>query len=227
LVALLQVNAPGVAVAPFEGDSPRAVDGNGVALGLPMQFMQPPTGQVQVFQAMRLLERTEPRPAAPDQVRPHAAGVVMLEQRGQALMAKAANHGGGCSTSCDSLERAAIYRRRTTLSGVWPVTRLSTSRAPSVQRPTLLAVVDAVRPALGLSVTEMARSLRVSRATLHRLLACGIGVSPEMALRLGTLCGNGPGLWLRMQADYDLWQAEQALHDELALIETAPHDQAA
>ena len=84
-----------------------------------------------------------------------------------------------------------------------------------------------VRPALGLSVTEMARRLRVSRATLHRLLACEIGVSPEMALRLGKLCGNGPGLWLRMQADHDLWQAERALHDELAQIETAPHDQAA
>jgi addiction module HigA family antidote len=84
-----------------------------------------------------------------------------------------------------------------------------------------------VRPALGLSVTEMARRLRVSRATLHHLLACDIGVSPKMALRLGKLCGNGPGLWLRMQADHDLWKAERALHDELALIETAPHDQAA
>ncbi len=86
---------------------------------------------------------------------------------------------------------------------------------------------DDVRPALGLSVTDMARRLRVSRATLHRLLACEIGVSPEMALRLGRLCGNGAGLWLRMQADFDLWQAERALRDELALIEPAPHDQAA
>ena len=86
---------------------------------------------------------------------------------------------------------------------------------------------DDVLPALGLSVTDMARRLRVSRATLHRLLACEIGVSPEMALRLGKLCGNGAGLWLRMQADLDLWQAERALHDELALIEPAPHDQAA
>jgi addiction module HigA family antidote len=86
---------------------------------------------------------------------------------------------------------------------------------------------DDVRPALGLSVTDMARRLRVSRATLHRLLACEIGVSPEMALRLGKLCGNGAGLWLRMQADFDLWQAERALRDELALIELAPHDQAA
>jgi len=39
---------------------------------------------------------------------------------------------------------------------------------------------------------------------LHRLFAGTIGVSPEMAVRLGKLCGNGPGLWLRMQAEYDL-----------------------
>ena len=64
-----------------------------------------------------------------------------------------------------------------------------------------------VLPALDLSVAQVARDLGVTRQTLHRLLAEKIGVSPEMAVRLGKFCGNGPGLWLRLQAAYDLWQA--------------------
>lgn len=42
-----------------------------------------------------------------------------------------------------------------------------------------------------------------------------------MALRLGKFCGNGPGLWLRMQQAYDLWDAERALKAEIAKIPTA------
>ncbi len=41
-----------------------------------------------------------------------------------------------------------------------------------------------------------------------------------MALRIGKCCGNGPGLWLRMQQAYDLWRAEQALAAELENIPT-------
>jgi addiction module HigA family antidote len=47
------------------------------------------------------------------------------------------------------------------------------------------------------------------------LLAERSGVSAEMALRLGTLLGNGAQLWLDMQTKFDLWQAETKLHDEL------------
>jgi plasmid maintenance system antidote protein VapI len=42
-----------------------------------------------------------------------------------------------------------------------------------------------------------------------------------MALRIGKLADNGPGLWLRMQQAYDLWHVEQRLKDELARIEPA------
>lgn len=41
------------------------------------------------------------------------------------------------------------------------------------------------------------------------------GISPEMALRLGALLGNGAQLWVGMQTKYDLWQAEEKLHDVL------------
>jgi antitoxin HigA-1 len=45
-------------------------------------------------------------------------------------------------------------------------------------------------------------------------------VTPEMALRLGKLCGNGPELWLRMQMARDLWRLERSMRAELARIPT-------
>ena len=56
-----------------------------------------------------------------------------------------------------------------------------------------------VLPALRLPVAEAARQLGVSRQTLYKILGQASPVTPEMALRLGKWCGNGPGLWLRMQ----------------------------
>ncbi|HXH09587.1 MAG TPA: HigA family addiction module antitoxin [Alphaproteobacteria bacterium] len=98
-------------------------------------------------------------------------------------------------------------------------------KAYAVQRPVRRppihpgeVVREDVLPALGLSVSEAARRLGVSRQQLHRILACTHPITTEMALRLGRLAGNGPGLWLRMQQAYDLWHAEQRLHEELARI---------
>ena len=78
-----------------------------------------------------------------------------------------------------------------------------------------------VLTALGLSVSEAARRLGISRQQLHRVLACTHPITTEMALRIGKFAGNGPGLWLRMQEAYDLWHVEQRMIDELSLIETA------
>lgn len=77
---------------------------------------------------------------------------------------------------------------------------------------------DDVLPALKISVSEAARQLRVSRQTLHRIMAGTQSITPEMALRLGKFCGNGPGLWLRMQQNYDLWHAQQSLRSEIDKI---------
>ena len=79
-----------------------------------------------------------------------------------------------------------------------------------------------VLPALGLSVSEAARQLRVSRQTLHRIMAGESAVTPEMAVRLGRFCGNGPGLWLRMQQAYELWHAERKLQAEIKKIPAYP-----
>jgi addiction module HigA family antidote len=75
-----------------------------------------------------------------------------------------------------------------------------------------------VLPALGLSVSEAARQLGVTRQTLHRIMAQKVSITPEMAVRLGRFCGNGPGLWLRMQQAYDLWHAERELGGKLERI---------
>jgi addiction module HigA family antidote len=72
-----------------------------------------------------------------------------------------------------------------------------------------------VLPELNMSVSGFARSLGVSRQTLHAVLAERSGISPELALRLGALLGNGAQLWVDMQTKFDLWQAEAKLHDVL------------
>ena len=78
-----------------------------------------------------------------------------------------------------------------------------------------------VLPSLGLSISEAARRLNISRQQLHRVLACTHPITTEMALRIGKFAGNGPGIWLRMQQAYDLWHAEQRMKDELSKIQTA------
>jgi len=91
---------------------------------------------------------------------------------------------------------------------------------PRKRPPTHPGVIlrEDVLPSLGLSVSEAARQLRVSRQTLHRILAGTSAVTPEMAVRLGKFCGNGAGLWLRMQEAFDLWHAERRLAKELDKI---------
>jgi addiction module HigA family antidote len=74
-----------------------------------------------------------------------------------------------------------------------------------------LALRDDVLPELGLSVSEAAQQLGVSRVTLSRVINGRAAISAEMALRLGQWLGNGPDIWLRMQVAYDLWQARQGL----------------
>ena len=92
------------------------------------------------------------------------------------------------------------------------------------RRPTHPGVILAedVLPALRLSVSEAARRLRVTRQTLHRIISGRAAITPEMAVRLGKFCGNGPGLWLRMQQAYDIWQAQERLRKEIEKIPTAP-----
>ena len=71
-----------------------------------------------------------------------------------------------------------------------------------------------VLPALGLSVTEAAAQLCVTRAALSRVLNGRAAISPEMALRiegwLGVENGGRADTWIAQQAAYDLWKARKA-----------------
>lgn len=59
---------------------------------------------------------------------------------------------------------------------------------------------------LGLSVTEGAKVLGVSRQALSNLVNGHARVTPEMALRLGKAFDTDPELWIRLQANHDLAQ---------------------
>jgi addiction module HigA family antidote len=62
---------------------------------------------------------------------------------------------------------------------------------------------------LGLSVTEGAKVLGVTRQTLNNVINGKSGISPEMAIRLTKAFGSTPETWLRMQVAYDLAQARK------------------
>jgi len=59
------------------------------------------------------------------------------------------------------------------------------------------------------SVTEVARHLGVTRPALSRVLNGKAGISAEMALRISEAFNTEPALWLRLQAQRDLWVASQ------------------
>lgn len=64
-----------------------------------------------------------------------------------------------------------------------------------------------MRP-LGLTITQTAAQLKVSRKTVSELVNGKAGISPEMALRLELAFGKSAESWLSIQAAYDLWQLE-------------------
>src|SRR5437867_6068895 len=62
---------------------------------------------------------------------------------------------------------------------------------------------------LGLTVTEAAEALGVSRKTLSAILNGRAGITPEMAVRLSIAFGTSSESWLNQQTQYDLWHAER------------------
>jgi len=62
---------------------------------------------------------------------------------------------------------------------------------------------------MGLSITEAAEALGVSRKTLSAILNGHAGISPEMAVRLSLAFGTSSESWLNQQAQYDLWEAKK------------------
>ena len=80
---------------------------------------------------------------------------------------------------------------------------------------------------LGMTITEAAERLGVTRQTLNNLVNEKAGISPEMAIRLSKAFGSSPEVWLGMQLDYDLARAEKNAGkikvDRITAVRTAAH----
>ena len=89
-----------------------------------------------------------------------------------------------------------------------------------------LKLRDDVLPGLGLSVTQAAVQLDVSRAAISRVLNGRVAITPEMALRieawLGVARGGEARLWLAEQSAYDVWQAKQRFKAVPMQVQAAP-----
>jgi addiction module HigA family antidote len=81
---------------------------------------------------------------------------------------------------------------------------------------------DGVFEGTGLTVSEFADRLGVSRVALSRLLNAKAGVSAGMAVRLAAALGGSAESWLYMQASFDLWNARKALRRQTARIAPLP-----
>lgn len=73
----------------------------------------------------------------------------------------------------------------------------------------------------GVTVTDAAERLGVTRATLSRVLNSSAGISPDMDLRLSKALGTTPGVWYEMQAAFDMWQAHKHFRAKVRRIHAA------
>lgn len=95
---------------------------------------------------------------------------------------------------------------------------------PRRRRPTHPgAIVKRALEELGMTANALAVAIGMNRQTVLNLVAEEAAVSPAMALRLGKFFGNGAEVWMRMQADVDLWDTRQKIADALDAIKTVKH----
>lgn len=73
-----------------------------------------------------------------------------------------------------------------------------------------------------MTVTQAAKELQVSRVTLSKVLNGKAGITASMALRLSSWLGTTPDVWLGMQTQRDLWQAEQQPRPKIRPLERLP-----
>ena len=66
-------------------------------------------------------------------------------------------------------------------------------------------IKDVLIDSTGLTISDAADRLGVTRTTLSRLLNQHAGVSPEMALRLSKLLNTSVDMWVNLQSQYDIW----------------------
>ncbi|PKA14341.1 HigA family addiction module antitoxin [Leptospira haakeii] len=74
--------------------------------------------------------------------------------------------------------------------------------------PGEILLEDVIKP-LGLTITEAAKDLGVSRKTLSEIVNGRSPITPEMAVRIGIATNTSAESWLNMQTKLDLWTAMQ------------------
>jgi antitoxin HigA-1 len=94
------------------------------------------------------------------------------------------------------------------------------NRRPLKRRPTHPGEMlrEDFLPDYRLTVAGLAAALGVSRQSVNELLRGRRALSPEMALRLSRLFGNSAEFWLNAQRAVDLWDAAQAIQDDVRRI---------
>ncbi len=70
-------------------------------------------------------------------------------------------------------------------------------------------IKDVLIDSTGLTISEAAERLGITRTTLSRILNQHAGVSPEMALRLSKLLNTSIDMWVNLQVQYDIWNVKQ------------------
>jgi addiction module HigA family antidote len=74
-------------------------------------------------------------------------------------------------------------------------------------------------PDYGLTVSDLAKRIGVSRQSVNELVHERRNLSTEMAIRLARLFGDSPQSWLNLQRNVDIWDAENGFHDEFENIQ--------
>lgn len=78
-------------------------------------------------------------------------------------------------------------------------------------------------PAMNMKIAEMARQLHFSREMLSRVINCRAPVSPDLAVRLERAGLSTARIWLGLQMNYDLWQAEHREQPSITPIQVREH----
>lgn len=81
-------------------------------------------------------------------------------------------------------------------------------RRRKTTHPGKVLLEDVIKP-LGITITEAAERLGISRKTLSEIVNGRCGLSPEIAIRIGKATNTSPESWLAMQTKLDLWKAMQ------------------
>ena len=73
-----------------------------------------------------------------------------------------------------------------------------------------------------MTVTDFAKHIGVARSTVNRVLSGKAGITPDMSIRLSQAFGQDqPDLWLRMQMEYDYWQASRVKRKKIKPVKVA------